>query len=44
MVGGERGRERVEALGTYLVTVLDHGFNASTFAARPSAQYVGLLP
>ena len=26
--------ERVRALNTYLNTVLDHGFNASTFAAR----------
>jgi citrate synthase len=32
--GEEPGVERVRALDTYLVTVSDHGFNASTFAAR----------
>jgi citrate synthase len=32
--GGEIGRERARGLETYLNTVCDHGFNASTFAAR----------
>ncbi|HKD44184.1 MAG TPA: citrate synthase/methylcitrate synthase [Candidatus Angelobacter sp.] len=31
---GGVGRERARALETYLNTVSDHGFNASTFAAR----------
>ena len=31
---GGAGRERARALETYLNTVSDHGFNASTFAAR----------
>ncbi len=35
MLTGERPkREQVAALDTYLVTVSDHGLNASTFAAR----------
>ncbi|HWU63204.1 MAG TPA: citrate synthase/methylcitrate synthase [Ensifer sp.] len=32
--GVEQGVEKVRALETYLVTVADHGLNASTFAAR----------
>ena len=32
--GVEQGPERVRALETYLVTVADHGLNASTFATR----------
>lgn len=32
--GAEPSAERVRALDTYLNTVIDHGFNASTFAAR----------
>lgn len=32
--GAEPSPERVRALNTYLNTVIDHGFNASTFAAR----------
>jgi len=32
--GAEQGPEKVRALDTYLVTVADHGLNASTFAAR----------
>lgn len=32
--GVEQGAEAVRALDTYLVTVADHGLNASTFAAR----------
>jgi len=32
--GGAMGPERVRALETYLNTVCDHGFNASTFTAR----------
>lgn len=35
--GGERspvGEARAQALGAYLVTVMDHGLNASTFTAR----------
>jgi citrate synthase len=32
--GGEIGRERARGLETYLNTVCDHGFNASTFTAR----------
>jgi citrate synthase len=32
--GGEIGTERARGLETYLNTVCDHGFNASTFAAR----------
>jgi citrate synthase len=32
--GGEPDPERVRALETYLNTVVDHGLNASTFAAR----------
>jgi citrate synthase len=32
--GKEPSAERVRALNTYLNTVIDHGFNASTFAAR----------
>jgi citrate synthase len=34
LMGGAPSREHVEALETYLVTVIDHGLNASTFAAR----------
>jgi citrate synthase len=34
MFGGEIGPERARGLETYLNTVCDHGFNASTFAAR----------
>jgi citrate synthase len=35
MLGGEvPGAERVRAMETYLNTVIDHGLNASTFAAR----------
>ena len=32
--GAEPSKERTRALETYLNTVCDHGFNASTFAAR----------
>lgn len=32
--GAEQGSEKVRALETYLVTVADHGLNASTFATR----------
>lgn len=32
--GIETSRERAAALDSYLVTVIDHGLNASTFAAR----------
>ncbi len=32
--GAAAGPERVRAMETYLNTVVDHGFNASTFAAR----------
>ncbi len=32
--GRPANRAEVDALDTYLVTVSDHGFNASTFAAR----------
>jgi citrate synthase len=32
--GAEQAPERVRAIETYLNTVCDHGFNASTFAAR----------
>lgn len=32
--GAEQAPEKVRALETYLVTVADHGLNASTFAAR----------
>ncbi|HEU0178545.1 MAG TPA: citrate synthase/methylcitrate synthase [Blastocatellia bacterium] len=32
--GGEIGTERARGLETYLNTVCDHGFNASTFTAR----------
>jgi citrate synthase len=32
--GGEIGPERARSLETYLNTVCDHGFNASTFTAR----------
>ena len=32
--GALRRPEHVKALETYLVTVADHGLNASTFAAR----------
>jgi citrate synthase len=32
--GTEPSSERARALETYLITVCDHGFNASTFAAR----------
>lgn len=32
--GSEPSAERVRALNTYLVTVCDHGLNASTFTAR----------
>jgi len=34
MLGGVRDASRVRALDAYLVTVMDHGLNASTFAAR----------
>lgn len=34
MLTGEASQEAAHALDTYLVTVADHGFNASTFAAR----------
>lgn len=34
MFGGETGKERARGLETYLITVCDHGLNASTFAAR----------
>ena len=34
LTGAAPSREQVEALETYLVTVTDHGLNASTFAAR----------
>lgn len=43
-----RGREgdaaEVRAFETYLVTVMDHGFNASTFAARVVASTAAGLP
>jgi citrate synthase len=32
--GVEPGRERVRALEAYLISTIDHGFNASTFTAR----------
>jgi citrate synthase len=32
--GGEAAARDVDALSTYLVTVMDHGMNASTFTAR----------
>lgn len=34
MLGEEPGPERTRGLETYLNTVVEHGFNASTFAAR----------
>ncbi|HEX4992289.1 MAG TPA: citrate synthase/methylcitrate synthase [Rubrobacteraceae bacterium] len=34
LTGEEPGAEAVRALETYLTTVVDHGMNASTFAAR----------
>ncbi|MET0344604.1 MAG: citrate synthase [Polyangiales bacterium] len=34
MLGGAADASRARALDAYLVTVLDHGFNASTFTAR----------
>ena len=34
MLGGEVDEPRARALDAYLVTVLEHGFNASAFAAR----------
>lgn len=34
MLGGPADEARARALGSYLVTVIDHGLNASTFAAR----------
>jgi citrate synthase len=34
LTGESPDRERARALETYLITVCDHGFNASTFAAR----------
>ena len=34
LTGEEPPKERARALETYLITVCDHGFNASTFAAR----------
>jgi citrate synthase len=34
MLGAQASPARVSALDAYLVTVLEHGFNASTFAAR----------
>src|SRR5215472_13751804 len=34
LFGAEPSRERARGLETYLNTVCDHGFNASTFAAR----------
>ena len=34
LTGEEPGAERTRALETYLNTVVDHGLNASTFAAR----------
>ena len=34
MFGGKIGKERARGLETYLITVCDHGLNASTFAAR----------
>ena len=34
MVGGESQPERAAGLDAYLVTVSDHGLNASTFTAR----------
>ncbi|OCP35407.1 citrate synthase/methylcitrate synthase [Ensifer sp. LC163] len=32
--GGRPSKEKVKALDTYLVTISDHGLNASTFASR----------
>lgn len=34
VTGRVAGADEVRALGTYLATVMDHGLNASTFAAR----------
>src|SRR4029079_13243489 len=34
LTGDEPAAERVRGLETYLNTVIDHGFNASTFTAR----------
>lgn len=34
LITGESNAEKVAALNTYLVSVIDHGLNASTFAAR----------
>jgi citrate synthase len=34
MSGKKPSPERVRAMGTYLNTIVDHGFNASTFTAR----------
>ncbi len=37
LTGAPAATERAAALDTYLVTVIDHGLNASTFAARVTA-------
>ena len=34
LTGAEPSEEHAEALGRYLVSTIDHGFNASTFTAR----------
>ncbi|MFF1481142.1 citrate synthase [Streptomyces sp. NPDC058301] len=34
MTGSEPGPERVRAIESYLISTVDHGFNASTFTAR----------
>jgi citrate synthase len=45
MIRGTRGdAEEVRAFETYLVTVIDHGLNASTFAARVVASTAAGLP
>ena len=45
MIRGEPSdADEVRALDTYLVTVLDHGLNASTFAARVVASTAAGLP
>ena len=45
MIRGNAGdTEEVTAFDTYLVTVMDHGLNASTFAARVVASTAAALP
>lgn len=42
--GAEGDNDEVQAFETYLVTVIDHGLNASTFAARVVASTAAGLP